>query len=77
MDKKSTTAAARDNNLDMLKFLVDSGCSCDNTVIMYAVEHNNLEMFKCAEPKLKCRLNSYICEYIVKHGYLDMLKYAL
>ncbi len=75
LDDRLTYCLARGNNLQLVKYARELGCSWEPGVTYYAALHGNLELFKYAIED-GCQLDDSITSAAACSGNLDCLKYA-
>ncbi len=85
-DDTPLTCAAKYNNLEIVKELINSGANLDakdydgNTALMYAVEKNNLEAVKIlikSGANMNLKNGATVLTWAFKHGHLDIVKKAI
>ena len=76
-DVRTIQAAARQDNLEMVKYCVANECPIDWQTCAGAASQGRLECLKYLHEEVKAPWNSYTAEWAAKNGHLHILEYLV
>ena len=76
-DKYTITAAARQGNLEMVKYCVANECPIDEWACARAAQNGHLECLKYLREEVKAPWNSWTAEWAARNGHLHILEYLV
>ncbi|CCO20730.1 PREDICTED: similar to predicted protein [Bathycoccus prasinos] len=76
-DELTINAAARQGNLEMVKYCFANECPIDAWACTRAAENGHLECLKYLHEEVKAPWNSWTAEWAAKYGHLHILEYLV
>ena len=76
-DRMTINAAARQGNLEMVKYCVANECPIDERACAYAALSGQLEILKYLREEVKAPWDFYTAAWAAHHGHLHILEYLV
>jgi hypothetical protein len=76
-DDRTINAAARQGNLEMVKYCVANECPIDEMACEYAASEGHLEVLKYLREEAKAPWDSRTATFAAKYGHLHILEYLV
>ena len=76
-DKWTIIVAARQGNLEMVKYCVANECPVDEGACTNAAENGHLEILKYLREEVKAPWNSWTADWAAERGHLHILEYLV
>jgi hypothetical protein len=76
-DEETIRTAARDGNLEMVKYCVANECPIDERACAFAAEYGQLECLKYLHEEVKARWSSWTATRAASNGHLHILEYLV
>jgi hypothetical protein len=76
-DDRTIDAAARQGNLEMVKYCVANECPIDEDACAYAAENGHLEVLKYLREEVKAPWDFSTAEWAAENGHLHILEYLV
>ena len=76
-DRWTIQAAARQGNLEMVKYCVANECPIDENACAYAADGGELEVLKYLREEVKAPWGSRTASYAAHNGHLHILEYLV
>ena len=76
-DDRTINAAARQGNLEMVKYCVANECPIDEEACAYAASNGHLECLKYLREEVKAPWDFYTATWAAQNGHLHILEYLV